>query len=125
MPTQMPSSGATGGDAFEQRLVEATVAQALRGTGRVAYPGNDGERCAGDIGWVRADDGRGPGARQRRADAAQVAGAVVSQYDSHSPPFVEPPCADRAGLAERAPHRLERRLGDVVVVARLLPRRAG
>src|SRR5581483_4687495 len=86
-PEHRPARPDPGGE----RLVEPALAQAASRAARVSDAGDDGERRRLHLGGVLRDNRIAARTRQRRADAAQVARAVVGEHDPHSAPFVEPP----------------------------------
>ena len=82
-----PEDGPRRGNALAQLLGDPARFE-LDGRARcVADTGDDGE---GRLPQVVRDDRLRAGALERRADAAEVAGAVVCDGDSHIAPFVEP-----------------------------------
>ena len=115
MPRQMPSTGRPAATRSRRASARSACFELARGRLGVADAGDHGERRVADDGRVGRDARLRTGAREAGRDAAQVACAVVGE-DDYSCPFVEPDAPDRARLAERAAERLERRLGDVVVV---------
>ena len=105
MPRQMPSTGRPAATRSRSASARPSASEPAGGALRVADAGDHGERRLAHGGRVGGDVGAAPGALERRADAAQVAGAVVdAATDFHSAPFVErlPAAVERARLAQRA-----------------------
>ena len=91
----------TGAGAGEERVRQAALLESAGRRSGVADPGDHGERCPLDLAGVFGDDGIGAGTLERRADAAQVPGAVVGDGDPHSEPLVEPTAAPSSEHASR------------------------
>ena len=120
-PRQMPSVGAACGDPLAQRLVEAArrAARPSRSP-RSRRPGSTARSAAA----TSAGIGRRRARRRRAARSAttterMLPGAVLADRDVHSVPFVDgmPVALEPDRGAQRAADGLERRLGDVVLVA--------
>ena len=117
MPTQIPSSGRPAAARSRSASARPRLEPAGGALG-VADAGDDGERRVAHGRWIGGDLGGRACPLERRADAAEVARAVVGEHDLHSAPFrrADTGFPRRARLPERPAERLERRLGDVVVV---------
>ena len=103
----MPKTGRP--SAHASRLHVSRAARARGGARDVADAGDHGKRRLGDVGRVDGHDRIGARARERRADAAQIAGAVVGEHDLHARPFVDctPPAAGAHASRSARPSALK------------------
>ena len=65
-------------------------------------PATTASGARGDLRRIRRDDRLRARAGQRRADAAQIAGAVVGEHDLHASPFVDWTPPDAGAHASRS-----------------------
>ena len=113
-----PEHRPAGGDAVADRVVEAVRGEPARGALDVADAGDHRERRLAHGSGVGRDRRLGTCPREGGGDRAQVAGAVVGEHDLSRDALgrADAAVAGRDRLPQRLAERLERGLGDVMVV---------